>query len=128
MQKWWHKYQKNRIGRMYSREIPYNCCDAGLHLWHANVIINDCAKIGKNALFHGNNCIGRKDDTPNGNITAFIGDNLNLGVGSNIIGGVVLGDNVTIGANSLVLSSFSEGNCVIVGCPAKKLKDRIEEN
>lgn len=125
--KWWHKYQKNRIGRMYSWEIPYDCCDAGLHLWHANVIINDGAKIGKNALFHGNNCIGRKDDTPEGNKTAIIGDNLNIGVGSNIIGEVVLGDNVTIGANSLVLKSFPSGNCVIAGCPAKLIKHIGEE-
>lgn len=107
---------------MFSWEVPSYVCDAGLHLWHANVVINDCAKIGKNAIFHGNNCIGRKADTREGNVTATIGDDLNLGVGSNIIGDVVLGSNVIVGANSLVISSFSEGNCVIVGSPAKRIK------
>jgi len=119
--KFWHKYQKNRIGRMFSWEIPSNVCDKGLHLWHANVVINDCARIGKNALFHGNNCIGRKNDTPEGNVTATIGDNFNLGVGANVIGKVVLGDNVTVGANSLVVKSEIEGNCTLVGIPAHRI-------
>lgn len=119
--KWYHKYQKNRIGRMYNWEIPSWTCEEGIHLWHPNVVINDDAKVGKNALFHGNNCLGRKNDTKEGNLSPVIGDNFNLGFGSVVIGGVKIGNDVCVGANSTVIKDVEE-KCVVVGSPAKVIK------
>lgn len=112
----YHKYKKNKIGRMFGWEIPSNVCGPGLHLWHPNVVINDDAKIGSNALFHGNNCIGRKK-----NGYPKIGDNFDMGYGSVAVGNIILGDNVIVGSNSFVNKNF-ESNCVIGGVPSKILK------
>lgn len=118
--KFYHKYFKNKIGRLFGWEVPSWTCEAGLHLWHPNVIINDDARIGKNAIFHGNNCIGRKDDTDKGNISPIIGNNFNLGFGASAFGGIKIGDDVTVGANSTVIKDVDD-NDVVVGSPAKPI-------
>lgn len=122
--KWYHKYQKNRIGRYFGWEVPSWTCEKGLHLWHPNVVINDDARIGENALFHGNNCIGRKDDSPNGNYSPKIGSNFNMGFGSVAFGKIEIGSNVVVGANSTVLKSFGD-NILIAGSPAIEKKTNI---
>ena len=121
--KWFHKLRKNKIGQKFGWEIPSFVCGPGLHLWHANVVINDDAKIGANALFHGNNCIGRKGEGEINNLSPEIGDNLNLGFGSVIIGPVKLKDNIIIGANTTVVKSFEESDLTIVGSPARIVKN-----
>jgi acetyltransferase-like isoleucine patch superfamily enzyme len=65
-----------------------------------------------------------------------LGDNVYIGFGSVILGGVTIGDNVVIGANSTVTKSIPS-NCVAAGCPAKvicsideyykKHKDELEQ-
>lgn len=119
--KFYHKYQKNRIGRMFGWEVPSWTCEKGIHLWHANVVINDDARIGENALFHGNNCIGRKDDTAEGNESPAIGNNFNLGFGACAFGGIKIGNNVVVGANSTVIKDIPDDQ-VVVGSPAKPIK------
>ena len=88
-----------------------------LHIYHPNVIINHYAKIGNNAIFHGNNCIGnngkRDTDCPT------IGDNVDIGYGACIYGKVIIANNVTIGAGSVVVRSITEDNVVVAGVPAK---------
>jgi serine O-acetyltransferase len=49
-----------------------------------------------------------------------IGDNVTLGAGSKILGGIHIGDNVTVGANSVVVDSVEPGSTV-VGIPARKV-------
>ncbi len=119
--KWWHKLRKNSFNRIYGLEIPSFICEKGLHLWHPNVVINDDAKIGKNALFHGNNCIGRKNDTPEGNFSQTIGDNFNMGFGASAFGRITIGSNVLVGANTTILGSFGD-NLLICGTPARIIK------
>lgn len=65
------------------------------------VVISDRAKIGNNAVIHQNITIGEKDDD---RCVATIGDNVSIGAGVCIIGGVNIGDNVKIGAMALVIS------------------------
>lgn len=111
------KSRKNRIGRYFSWEIPANVFGPGLEIWHANIVVNDDAKVGKNCVLRGNNCIGR-----NGNKYPVIGDNVRIGFGSVVIGGAIIGDNVEVGANSTVNKDFSDGNCVLAGSPAVIIK------
>lgn len=49
-----------------------------------------------------------------------VGDNVTLGAGCKVLGGISIGDNATVGANSVVLSSV-EPNCTVAGIPARKL-------
>ncbi|NHQ68895.1 serine acetyltransferase, partial [Elizabethkingia miricola] len=62
-------------------------------------------------------CIGSKgilpDDSP------IIGDNVDIGQGAQILGGITIADGVRIGAGSIVTKSVFEENVTIVGIPAK---------
>lgn len=53
-----------------------------------------------------------------------IGDNVQISIGSKILGPVHIGDNVVIGANSTVLKDIPS-NCVAVGSPARIIKENI---
>ena len=50
-----------------------------------------------------------------------LGDNVYIGAGAKVIGGVKIGTNVKIGAMSLVINNCDE-NSTYVGIPAKKIK------
>jgi|SRR5882672_864987 len=56
-----------------------------------------------------------------------IGDDVVLGAGSKILGGINIGDNVTVGANSVVVDSV-EANCTVVGIPARKISKHPPRN
>ena len=57
-----------------------------------------------------------------------IGRNVDIGIGSKIIGDVTISDDIVIGANSVVTKSFLEKGIVIAGVPAKKIKNRDDIN
>ncbi|MBP3367307.1 MAG: hypothetical protein J6K96_10035 [Treponema sp.] len=52
-----------------------------------------------------------------------IGDNVNMGVHSIVIGNIKIADNCVIGAGAVVTKS-TEPNCVYAGVPARKIKER----
>jgi serine O-acetyltransferase len=54
-----------------------------------------------------------------------IGDNVTIGAGAKVLGGIVIGDNVTIGANAVVTKSLPD-NVVAAGVPAKIIR-RIDK-
>lgn len=117
------KRKKNSLGLKLGMNIPINTCDVGLCIYHSSgIIINSKAKIGKNCIMHGDNCIGNdgKDDYA----VPIIGDNVDIGVGAKIIGKVKIENNVIIGANAVVLKGNYEDNSVLVGIPAKNIKKR----
>lgn len=77
-----------------------------IHL--TGVVISDQVRIGKNAVIHQGITIGVKDDDDHS--VARIGDNVSIGAGVNIIGGVNIGDNVKIGAAALVISDIPDNS------------------
>lgn len=89
-----------------------------LILYHPyGIIINKNSSIGDNVQIRhqvtiGNN--GKDDRCP------IIGDDVNIGAGAKIIGGIKIGNGCVIGANAVVTKSFPE-NSVLVGCPAKNI-------
>ncbi len=112
--------KKNILGNKLGFKIPKNCFGPGLTIYHhGNIIINEAARIGANCQMHGNNCIGNKGNI---DLAPVIGDNLDLGFGACVIGGVTLGDNLTVGANAVVVKSFPNGNTTLTGVPARELK------
>lgn len=114
-----YRLRRNLLGAKIGVQITENCFQKGLLICHhGSIVVNRYAKIGKNAILHGSNCIGSidSDDCP------IIGDNVEFGVGSIVLGKIKLGNNIKIGANATVINDFLEDNITIVGTPAKKIK------
>jgi putative colanic acid biosynthesis acetyltransferase WcaB len=107
--------------------------------WFMGVELNWKVRAGKNLQLHhgfgsvihpgviiGDNCvlrhcttIGNKgittDDVPT------IGNNVNIGANTSILGKIIIGDNVIIGAGSVVIRNVPS-DCVIAGNPAKIIR------
>lgn len=95
-------------------------------IYHANVIVNQFAKVGDACVFHGNNCLGNngKDDKA----CPVLGNNVELGYGAMIIGNVKIADNVIVGAGAVVTKSFLEEGDILIGVPAKSIRQSGRKN
>ena len=99
-----YERKKNKLGNKLGIEIHPNCFEKGLQIYHGNIIVNSAVRVGQNCKLHGNNCIGNNglnDSVP------MLGNNIDIGFGSIIIGEIIIADNIIIGASSLVNHSFS---------------------
>ena len=112
--------KRNILAGKLGFDIDTRNIGKGLLIYHPGAtVINGGAIIGENCILHGNNCIGNKG--PAGSPCPVIGNNVEIGVGAKIIGGVTIADNIKIGAGAVVVSSFLEKGITIGGIPAKKL-------
>lgn len=112
-------YQK-LIRFLFSAEIPYTVeLGDNVDLVHGGlgVVIHKDAKIGANTKIYQNVTIG---GLPDGGVPV-IGQNVLIGSGAVILGGINIGDNAKIGANAVVLIDIPP-NSTAVGVPAKILK------
>lgn len=120
---WISRTRKNRLGVFIGVEIPENVFDEGLIIHHnGNIVVNGSAKVGKNCQLHGDNCIGNVGKENSLTDCPRIGNNVEIGVGAKVIGGITLADNLKIGANAVVTQSFYEDGITLVGIPARKLE------
>lgn len=89
----------------------------GLVLMHPNgVVINSKVTGGTGIVIESGVVIGdEKGKAP------IIGNNVFIGAGAKIIGGVTIGNNVKIGANAVVVKDLPD-DVTAVGIPAKVLK------
>jgi serine O-acetyltransferase len=82
------------------------------------IIISGYTKFGDNCIIRNGVTIGLKNldeiVAPN------IGNDVNIGAGAKILGGITIGDNVDIGANAVVISDIPS-NSIAVGVPARIL-------
>ena len=89
----------------------------GLYLPHGNVVIDGIVRIGRHCVIAPWVTLG-----VNGSVAGpTIGDNVFIGTGAKILGGVHVGDNVRVGANAVVLDDVPAGSTV-VGIPARVVK------
>ena len=85
-----------------------------------NIIISGYASFGDDCVVRNGVTIGIKNMDEK--VAPRIGNNVNIGAGAKILGGITIGDNVFIGANAVVISDVPD-NCIAVGIPARiKLK------
>lgn len=123
--KYWYLRRKNILGNKLGFEIWGTNIGEGLQLFHNGpIVINKDAVIGKNCSLHGDNCIGNDGmtlDCPR------IGDDVNIGVGAKIIGGIEIADGCVIGAGAVVVESVFEPNSIVVGIPGRAVKQKISE-
>ncbi|MEN5130517.1 hypothetical protein [Elizabethkingia anophelis] len=111
------------MGRKLGFFIAAGCFDQGLRIYHyGSIIINPKAKVGKNCTIHGNCCIGSKGSFPDD--SPVIGDNVDIGQGAQILGGITIANGVKIGAGSIVTKSVLEQNVTVVGIPGKVLMSK----
>jgi serine O-acetyltransferase len=103
----------------YGISIPYNAdIGPGLYIGHfGGIVVSYEARIGRNCNI--NHCVtvgatygGKCPGVPT------ILDNVFLGPGCKIIGGITVGNDVAVGANCVVTGSVSDG-AVVVGIPGK---------
>ncbi len=108
----------------YGMEIfPSTEIGSGFYIGHfGGIIINPLAKIGKNCNISQGVTIGRKNRGKNAGVPT-IGDQVYIGPGAKIMGGITIGNNVAIGANAVVADSFPD-NSVIAGIPAKLVSQK----
>lgn len=118
---YFHYHRKrNRQGLKLGIEIWPETFDEGLHIEHAgNIVVNGHARVGKNCILHGSNCVGNDGLSSR---CPVLGDNVRLGVGAKVIGDITLADNIVIAAGAVVVHSFAEPGITIAGIPAKKVK------
>ena|SRR3989338_1465834 len=83
------------------------------------IFIHPKAVIGKDCLIFNNVTIGTDFDEKE---FPLIGDNVVIGVGAKIIGGLKIGDNVTVGANAVVTKDIPEAATVFGNPAVVKLK------
>lgn len=94
--------------------------DGGLYISHGTSSQVYANKIGKNLWMHHNVTLGMI-----GEGRPEIGDNVYIGTGAVVLGGIKIGNNVRIGANAIVIDDVPD-NAVVVSPKAKVV--RIKES
>lgn len=90
------------------------------NIYHGiGIVINANCIIGDNVSIRQNTTLGSKYD---GGPCPKIGNNVDIGCNTVIIGDISIGDNVIIGAGSVVTKSFPN-NCIIAGNPTRIIKE-----
>jgi serine O-acetyltransferase len=77
------------------------------------VVINTNVRAGRNLVVYHNVTLGAER-----NKSPILGDNVYIGAGAKVIGGVRIGSDVRIGANAVVSKDVPDG-ATVVGIPAR---------
>ena len=106
------KLRLRRLQNRYELHVALNCCGRGLHIMHLGpILMNGHVTVGEN-------CCG----------VPTLGDNVIVGFGAVILGGVHIADGIAVGANAVVNKDFTEPNIAIAGVPARKISDHGTES
>ncbi len=88
------------------------------------IIISGFAKFGENCVLRNGVTVGlRRVDDP---VAPTVGNNVDIGAGAMILGGITIGDNVSVGANAVVLEDVPD-NSIAVGIPAKIYPKKLKK-
>lgn len=91
---------------------------AGFYIGHfGGIVISSSAMIGSNCNISQGVTIGVSGEGDRRGVPV-IGNNVYMGAGAKLIGGIKVGDNVIIGANAVVTRDVPDG-AIVVGIPAK---------
>lgn len=106
--------------------IPFSTSvGPGLLIGHAGgIVVNAASVIGRNCNLSHNVTIGQNKGARAG--CPVIGDDVYIGPGAVVVGGILIGDRVAIGANSVVVSDVPAG-VTVAGAPARVVSDNGSE-
>lgn len=104
----------------YGLHVPINTCGKGLVIYHVfPMVMNGEVTLGENCTLSPFCVLGYGGGSNAGVPT--LGDNVMVGAGAKIIGGVTIADGINIGAGAVVTKSFLEPGISVAGVPAKKI-------
>lgn len=109
---------------LFGIEVAVRCpIGPGLFIPHSQGIVIGAARIGRNATIYQGVTLGAKelDFSYSTSRRPTVGNNVLMGAGAKILGGIELGDDVTIGANAVVLESLPNG-VMAAGIPARIIR------
>ncbi len=108
-----------RLSERVGYTIGLNVFGAGLSIAHkGTVVVSPRATVGKNCRLHPDCTIGQHHME-----NATIGDNVWIGPGARIVGGVTIGTRAAIGANAVVVHDVPAG-VTFGGIPARQISTR----
>ena len=102
-----------KLAEDFAVDVVSKKIGGGFLVCHGNSTIVYAKSIGKNFLVHQNVTVGRGKKI-DGNDVPVIGDNVFIGTGAIVIGGIHIGNNVKIGAGTVVNKDIPD-NCTVVG-------------
>lgn len=109
-------YCQRRIMRKFGLEILIGGdIGPGLYVPHPVGTVLSSGKVGANCTFVGAVTLGMRDGE-----FPVIGDEVYVGAGARIIGGITIGDRAKVGANAVVVRDV-EPDTSVVGIPAKPI-------
>ncbi len=111
-----HHFKSIKLGIL----IPPNAFGKGLRVVHCGgIVVNpEMTGGGENCTIHQGVTIGKGSD----GLVPKLGDNVWIGAGAKIFGGIEIADGCKIGANAVVNRSCTEQGKTIVGVPAKVVR------
>jgi serine O-acetyltransferase len=114
---------------LFGLEISPRCeIGPGMFLPHTTGTVIGAWRIGANVTIFQGVTLGARHaemafDTT---LRPEIGDNVLLGAGCKVLGGIRIHDGVTVGANAVLLESVPEG-VTVAGIPARIISQTVEE-
>jgi len=89
-----------------------------------DIIISGFASFGDNCIIRNGVTVGlRRTDDP---VAPAIGNNVDIGAGAKLLGGITIGNNVHIGANAVVLIDIPSDSAA-VGIPARIIERKSHD-
>lgn len=114
-----YSLRHQQLSNKYKIYIQPHTVGKGLYIPHfAGGLYLNCVKMGDYCTVSSNVIIGNKGSQDN---RALIGNNVELTVGSKVIGKVNIGDNAIVCPNSVVIKNVP-ANCIVSGVPAVIIK------
>lgn len=118
----WARRNLKRAGLKIGVSLPMNAFGPGLSIAHpGTIVVNSNARVGANCRLHVCVNIGASGGKPE---APQIGNNVYIGPGAKIFGGIDIADGVAIGANAVVNRSVETSNVTAAGVPAKVISDQ----
>lgn len=109
---------------IFGLEVTPRCeIGPGIFFPHPSGSVIGAWRIGSNVTILQGVTLGAKemDMAFDASLRPEVGDNVMLGAGAKVLGGVRIGDNVIVGANAVVVDSV-ESDSTVGGVPARKLE------
>ncbi|MEM8861199.1 MAG: hypothetical protein AAGD96_22975 [Chloroflexota bacterium] len=111
------------LANVYKIEVASRTrIEGGLMFPHPNDIIIGAISLGRNCTILNSTTLGASVPDPGFDLTLRpeVGDNVTIGAGARVLGGIRLDNGVTVGANAVVLEDVA-AMITVAGVPAKPI-------